>query len=109
MSPRMIAEGDRIAVQGKGFRLTHPRVVIDQHFFRKKREERLKGFIEADPDLRGIGIAECTALEIRRNMGTVLGTGKVYVCRPGTEPELLLPGQRLNLSELLGTSVTMAP
>ncbi len=74
-----------------------PRVIIDQHFSQRDRMARLREGLNRTPDHIGIGIDEDTALVIRGDDATVLGSGTVTVLAPGDEPRGFVSGQRLAL------------
>ena len=84
MSPRMItgdqydAEGDSIGYFGDEFPVIArgrihtipglgflPAVIVDQHFVRRERHNRLMSVVLEHPDHIGVGIDESTALEVR--------------------------------------------
>ena len=48
-------------------------VVVDQHFLRRNRVNRLLGVLHQHPGLVGIGIDEDTAIIVRRNTFEVYG------------------------------------
>ena len=54
-----IARDDIVTTAGFGF-LTN--AIVDQHFFRRKRHNRLLSVVLEHPDLLGVGIDESTAL-----------------------------------------------
>jgi len=57
-------------------------VVVDQHFLRRGRENRLFSVIMAHPDHLGLGIDEATALVVKTGRATVLGERSVMVFDP---------------------------
>jgi cyanophycinase len=57
-------------------------VVVDQHFLRRGRENRLFSVIMERPDLLGLGIDEATALVVKEGRATVLGERSVMVFDP---------------------------
>jgi cyanophycinase len=58
--------------------------VIDQHFIRRMRLNRLLSVVLENPELTGIGIDESTALFVRGHMAKVYGESQVIVVRhPG--------------------------
>lgn len=62
---------------GLGYR---QRVIIDQHFSERHRLARLLSVVAQNPQFRGIGIDEDTALVIERGVGIeVIGNGSVTV------------------------------
>ena len=56
-----------------------PEVVVDQHFLRRKRFDRLKGVVLAHPDLVGVGIDEATAVVVTGRQFEVIGVSEVVV------------------------------
>lgn len=106
MSPLMIAGGRSDAVEANGFGLL-PDSVIDQHFLRRNRLNRLLGVVTAHPDLIGFGVDERTALEVRlRNRRlSVIGDSYVVACVPGLDDraarlEILKRGDETSLVAL---------
>jgi len=57
-------------------------VVVDQHFLRRGRENRLFSVIMEHPDHLGLGIDEATALVVKDGRATVLGERSVMVFDP---------------------------
>ena len=57
-------------------------VVVDQHFLRRGRENRLFSVIMERPDHLGLGIDEATALVVKDGRATVLGERSVMVFDP---------------------------
>lgn len=57
-------------------------VLIDQHFLRRGRENRLFSLIMEHPDHLGLGIDESTALVVKNGVATVLGERSVMVFDP---------------------------
>lgn len=66
--------------EGMGF--LPERVVVDQHFLRRGRENRLFSLIMDHPDHLGLGIDEATALVVKEGRATVLGERSVMVFDP---------------------------
>jgi cyanophycinase len=64
----------------KGLGFLPPGVVVDQHFIRRQRENRLLSVVLENPDLLGVGVDEETAIWVRPD-GTfqVLGRSGVMV------------------------------
>ncbi len=56
-----------------------PEVIVDQHFLRRKRFDRLKGVVLSHPDLVGIGIDEATAVVVTGRQFEVIGASEVVV------------------------------
>ncbi|GLH72715.1 cyanophycinase [Geothrix limicola] len=57
-------------------------VVVDQHFLRRGRENRLFSVLMEHPDHLGLGIDEATALVVKNGRATVLGQRSVMVFDP---------------------------
>jgi cyanophycinase len=58
--------------------------IIDQHFIKRSRHNRLLSAIIENPEIMGIGIDESTAILVRNNEAEVIGTSQVMVFRnPG--------------------------
>lgn len=110
MSPLMITgEGDFTVINGRqvvvreGLGLL-PGVIVDQHFVRRQRENRLFGLVLAHPGLRGVGIDEDTALLVARGgrHAEVVGRGPVLLV-DATGPDklavtILRSGQSVELT-----------
>jgi cyanophycinase len=59
-------------------------VIVDQHFIKRQRENRLISVILEHPDLLGVGVDEDTAIWVRPDdTFEVLGVGSVIVLDPG--------------------------
>lgn len=56
-----------------------PNTIIDQHFAERGRIGRLLGAIAYNPRILGIGIDEDTAIVVKGDEFTVIGTGAVYI------------------------------
>ena len=112
MSARMITgEGDFTVIDGDavevrpGLGLVEG-VIVDQHFVRRQRENRLFGLVLKHPQERGVGIDEDTALLVRNGRhAEVVGRGpvvlvdargkdrlEVTLVRSGSAFDLLHPG-----------------
>lgn len=74
----MIAGGKEVAEVKEGFDLL-PGAVVDQHFLVRNRQARLKGVIDARPNLVGIGIDEGTALLVKGRAMRVVGRSSVTI------------------------------
>jgi len=83
--------------------------IVDQHFLRRNRQNRLFSLIMDHPDHLGLGIDEATALVVKKGIGRVLGNHAVMVFDPRgmrlTPPgfqnmkiHLLGPGQGIELA-----------
>lgn len=62
---------------GPGFGLLGYNTIVDTHFGRRRRLQRLFVVIAANPQLLGLGIDENTALVVRGHVGEVVGAGGV--------------------------------
>ena len=109
MSARMITgEGDFTVIDGDqvevrpGLGLVEG-VIVDQHFVRRRRENRLFGLVLKHPGERGVGIDEETALLVRSGRyAEVVGKGPVMLI-DATGPDrleirLLRAGQTTDLT-----------
>ncbi len=81
MSGVMIAGGRTKADVGRGFDLISG-AVVDQHFLRRNRVERLVGVLVGASDLVGLGIDERTVLvfDVREHHLSVIGDSYVVAC-----------------------------
>jgi cyanophycinase len=66
--------------EGMGF--LPERVIVDQHFLRRSRENRLFSLVMEHPDHLGLGIDEATALVVKEGRARVVGEGAVMVFDP---------------------------
>lgn len=93
MSEAMIAGGKTEPVMGAGLGFLSG-AIIDQHFRKRNREDRLKLAVQQHPGHVGIGIDESTALIIKGRSIEVMGDSDVTLClapspqRPATEIRL---------------------
>jgi cyanophycinase len=104
MSALMITGGTDSASVGDGFGLISG-VVVDQHFWNRRRLNRLLGVLAKHPECPGIGIDEETALVVQGQTATVMGNGNVRacLCEHGTLPasiQVLKDGEKLDLAAL---------
>ncbi len=92
--------------EGMGF--LPENVIVDQHFLRRNRENRLISVLMDHPDHLGIGIDEETAILVRDGHAKVIGNRKVMIFDPesmelqgdtfaGMQIHLLAKGQGINL------------
>lgn len=79
MSDVMIEGGNPKAIVGRGFGFVSS-AVIDQHFLKRSRVNRLLGVLADRPKLIGIGIDEGTAFILEGERWSVLGRSFVLVC-----------------------------
>lgn len=116
MSQVMIEQGLDTATLGTGLDL-FPGAVIDQHFLKRSRLNRLLRVLETRPTLIGFGIDEGTALVVQVSKGRlgVLGDSYVMVCVPHTEQgepryEAMKRGDQIDLDALRsGTARISSP
>lgn len=93
MSQAMIAGGKTEPVMSAGLGFLSG-AIIDQHFRKRNREDRLKLAVQQHPGHVGIGIDESTALIVRGRSMEVMGDSDVTLClapsphRPATEIRL---------------------
>lgn len=102
MSEVMITGGRRKATLGSGLGLLRG-IVVDQHFLKRDRVERLLGVLQLHPDHLGLGIDESTAIIVRGEHFSVLGESYVMAIRPGKNlPQIRIfrSGDRVKLPEL---------
>jgi cyanophycinase len=65
--------------------------IVDPHFVKGQRENRLWGLVLAHPEERGIGVDEGAALLVDGGaVAEVVGSGAVVLVDPGSEPGTLL-------------------
>jgi cyanophycinase len=109
MSPRMITgNGDFTVIDAArvetrpGLGLL-PGTIVDQHFVKRQRENRLFALVLAHPEELGVGIDEGTALLVEDgHRGTVVGEGVVMLVDGRSTPGALVvrlarPGQAVDL------------
>ena len=113
MTRVMIAKGRTKAVLGRGFDFL-PGAVVDQHFLKRNRVERLLGVLSSHPELIGLGIDEQTALvvDVREHHLSVIGNSYVVACVPDKDNrqprlQILKPGDQTDLA-LLKTPIVTA-
>ena len=113
MTRVMIANGREDATELNGFDLL-PDAVIDQHFLRRNRAQRLMTTLARHSDLIGFGIDERTALQVRvRDFWfSVLGESYVMAFLPQPNEktpriQILKRGDRVNLVSLKAPSLPL--
>ncbi|WP_435008327.1 cyanophycinase [Tundrisphaera lichenicola] len=84
MSGVMIEGGNPVAEVGPGFGFV-TNAVVDQHFLKRSRLNRLLGVLADRPGLIGIGIDEGTAFVLENDRWSVLGRSYVVACEPGRD------------------------
>jgi cyanophycinase len=110
MSRQMITgEGDFTVIDGKkvqtslGLGLLPDEVIVDQHFIKRQRQNRLFGLILQNREKFGLGIDEGTALVLTDNRyGEVVGTSQIMMVnakeRNGALTVYLMqPGKKFDL------------
>lgn len=111
MSKIMITgEGDFKTIDGskvetkKGLGLVNE-MIVDQHFIKRQRQNRLIGLIFQNPKLLGVGIDENTALVVEQNRyAEVLGESKVMIFEALKKPNemkflMLQKGEKYDLKK----------
>ncbi len=108
MTGIMIEEGNREPKLRRGLDLFKD-AVIDQHFFKRNRMQRMARTLKRQPELIGFGIDEETALVVQVPSGRLGVVGKSYVmaCIPELESnslrlEVLKSGDSIDIDELRG-------
>lgn len=80
MSKLMIVGGKAEAETGEGFGFL-PGAVIDQHFLKREREQRLAGVLAKHRGYFGLGIDEETAVVVKGRHIRVIGNSDAVVCQ----------------------------
>jgi cyanophycinase len=95
-SPMITGDGDFTVIDGtkvvtrEGLGLL-PGIIVDQHFLKRQRENRLFGLILKQPETLGVGVDEATALLLEDGeRGEVTGKGQVMLVDGRHEPGALL-------------------
>ncbi|MBS2040878.1 cyanophycinase [bacterium] len=97
-----VIDGQKVEV-AEGLGLLPEQVIVDQHFLRRQRENRLFGVVLKHPGCLGIGIDEDTALLLSDGVqAQVVGRAQVMVIAPQAVPgrlhiQLYQPGERFQL------------
>jgi cyanophycinase len=98
-----VIDAERVGVRA-GLGLL-PNVILDQHFIRRQRQNRLFGLILRHPGRLGLGLDEGSAMLVRDNRhAEVVGQASVMVVdgrreRGALVVELLRPGDRFDLKK----------
>lgn len=79
MSRQMIAGGKSEPMMATGFGFL-PGVIVDQHYRKRNRRDRLMQALELRPGRVGIGIDEATALVVHGRSMEVIGESDVTLC-----------------------------
>lgn len=111
MTKVMIEEGKTTPKLRRGLDLLKDSVV-DQHFFRRNRMQRLAKTLKIEPSLIGFGVDEGTAMVVHVPSGRIGVLGKSYVmaCIPELDSdtlrmEVLMPGTTIDMEGLRGVEV----
>lgn len=108
MSKLMIRRGHVTPELGRGFGFVDG-AIIDQHFVRRSRQDRLLKVIEQHPNLIGLGIDEGTALIVQGHKLSVAGDSEVRVCFARTDArEPVVESMRAGDAADLGTFTRIA-
>jgi cyanophycinase len=110
MSPRMITgEGDFTVVDGSKVEVKPglgllPGTIVDQHFIKRQRQNRLFGLVLLNPGERGVGIDEATAIAVTggRYAEVIGASGVMLVDAVGKDRlsvRLLRPGETVDLQQ----------
>jgi cyanophycinase len=100
---RTVMDGDVVEVR-PGIGLL-PGVVLDQHFIRRQRQNRLFGLVLKHPRLLGVGVDEGTAVLVRDNRyAEVVGASRVMLVEASGDGgelrlQLLAPGETFDLRD----------
>jgi len=98
--PMITGEGDFTVIRGDTVELKpgfgfFRGVVVDQHFVKRQRENRLLAVILEHPDLLGVGVDEESAVWVRPDQTlTVMGRSGVVVIDPAGAKVSRLPGEK---------------
>ena len=108
----MITGGKDTATTGKGFDLL-PGFVVDQHFVKRDRKDRLIGVLDHNPGYVGLGIDEATAAVVTgRTIKAVGNSTLTVIISPGADrPRLestLKDGQTADLFQLRRSAMNRA-
>ena len=101
MSRVMIAGGRNTPMMATGLGFL-PNTIVDQHFIKRSRKDRLHAALKLHPDLVGVGIDEDTALVCRPDGYEVIGNSSVLLCLGATPnrqeiTETVPTGQKFDL------------
>jgi cyanophycinase len=85
-----------------------PRVIVDQHFLKRQRANRLISAVLDHPDLVGVGIDETTAIFVTGSAFEVLGKNSVVVVDARKAGAIQAPKGKLSWGRNLALSVLTA-
>jgi len=98
--PMITGEGDFTVIRANTVELKpgfgfFPGAIVDQHFIKRQRENRLLAVILEHPDLLGVAVDEDTAVWLRPDQTfTVMGQSAVIVIDPARAKVGRLPGEK---------------
>jgi cyanophycinase len=109
MSSLMIVGGNPAVEMGQGFGFL-PGVVVDQHFLKRNRVNRLLGVLAKHPGYVGLGIDEATAVIVRGRRLSVVGESYALLClsASATRPasvQVLKAGEQADLVALSRSAI----
>jgi cyanophycinase len=112
MSRHMIADGKTEPTMSTGLGFL-PGTIVDQHFRKRSRQERLMRALQLRPGTVGFGIDEGTALIVSGRTLEVIGDSDVCICLPASPHrparlESLGVGKRADLVALRRAAVSRA-
>src|SRR5437868_7020804 len=112
MGPLMITGGGERASLDEGFGLL-PGVIVDQHFLKRNRVNRLLGALTRYPGYAGLGVDEQTAVVVRGRSLSVVGNSYALLClaasaRKPASVQALKSGDRADLVALSRAAVARA-
>ena len=102
-----LLDGRQVEIQ-EGLGLLPRHVIVDQHFNKRQRQNRLFGLVLENPDSIGVGIDEDTALLVSNDReARVVGRSQVMLVYPQKTPNSLLirlykSGDQLDLGVVSG-------
>lgn len=116
MTKVMIERGNPVAEVGDGLGFFEGDFIVDQHFRKRNRENRMRHALGLHPGHVGIGIDEGTALIVKTNWKDmrVIGTDAVHIFSAPSKGQthtvqLFKEGDTVVIPAIHGTPVTMAP
>jgi cyanophycinase len=104
MSKLMITGGKTSAELAEGFGFL-PNGVVDQHFLKRDRVDRLLGTLHRHPGWFGLGIDEGTAAIVQGKTITIIGDSMAVLCQRSTSDlpascRIIRPGTKVDLIEV---------
>ncbi len=104
LSGVMIVGGNPVPKIGRGLDLI-PGIIVDQHFLRRSRVNRLLEAVGRHPDRMGIGIDESTAIIVQGDRAKVVGDSYVTVItKPDDRPQSMQTLRRDDAIQLPGVT-----